>query len=438
MPKLKFAADVGQFGLFKSVAATRGRLIAAVVVATAASLGAGFWSADYIMERSASVGLNILIITTNMVVVMITAYLQALLVGDLFFEGPWREQVVMGDRSYRKDLDAEVVVADHQAEFMILLLALVVGNAMLVNYGAGGFIDDYHTSGFFRAKMRSSDVEEQLTALRDMTDPTQFELWENQKVREIVVDSLDDPNAEVREQAAWNAGAMKIESAREELMRMVRDTGGDPSARAEAAIALGRLAPSSEAREAIESALGDARTPELQLGLIRALGVMADPASFGALKPYLGAPEKEEDEALMIYAIWAAQETRSPAVRDYLLAELEPEQGEAPEGRRLCALLDAMKMVATSEDIIWARKRFISTPKEVSCVRVVWEERDERRQTILFSDSLRTKYMKVVANSGEAAKYRAWFQRIVNDTSEPWGVREQGSLIIKQLNQAGL
>ena len=144
--------------------------------------------------------------------------------------------------------------------------------------------------------------------------------------------------------------------------------------------------------------------------------------------------KKPANDDIMLYSLWAMHRTQNPEARVWLHEQLEAK----PEGKRQCALLDAMKMVSTPEDINWARKKFMSTPKEQKCERVVWEERDESQRTIVFSDTLRTKYMKIVANSGESAKYRSWFQRIVNDPNEPWSVREAGSDIIRQLNQAGL
>lgn len=430
MPQLiKLTSNVAEFGLFRSVAKTRARLIIAALTATACTIGAGLWSADFIMERSTSVVLNIAIITLNMILVMLGAYLQSMMLGDIFFKGPWREQIILGERPWIDDPDAKVVVANHNAEFMIILIMLVIGNAMLVNYGAGGFIDRYHAEGFFRARQRSPDPEERVAALQAMADPTQFELWENPNLHELVTQTLGDPTPEVRAQAAWNAGKMKIMMAQKPMIALVTSPEQPALVRAQAAIALGRLGPDDNARAAIEAALASTKKEDkaLAIGLLRGVGLLGDSKSFGAVKPWTS----HEDEQIMIHALWAAHKTQSPEARTWLLAELD----KKPKGTRQCALLDAMKMVSTSEDVDWARKRFIYSPKNVKCERVIWEDRDETQTTILFSDTLRTKYVKIVANSGDAHKHKAWFQRIVNDNAEDWPIRETTSAILRQLEK---
>jgi|GEM_PF-2520974 len=431
MARLKLISNISEFGLFHGIARTRARLIVSTLIATAACIGIGLASANYIMETSTSVILNILIIAANMLVMMIAGYLQTITIGDIFFKGPWREQVILGQRTWKEDADADVVVANHNAEFMIILGLMVVINAIAVNTLADGFFQRYQEEGFFRAKMRSADPEERVEALRHMADPTQFSLWENVHIQQLVEKSLSDEDAKVREQAAWNAGVMKVKIARDELVALVGDKNLPDSVRSEAAVALGKLEPDVTARKALEAAIQEDKSPVLTLGMLRGLGMMEQKDSF----PYiLEVAKKPANDEIMLYALWAMHRTQHPEARIWLHEQLEAK----PKGQRQCALLDAMKMVSTPEDINWARKKFMSTPKEQKCERVVWEERDESQRTIVFSDTLRTKYMKIVANSGESAKYRSWFQRIVNDPNEPWSVRESGSDIIRQLNQAGL
>lgn len=434
MARLKLISNVSEFGLFHGIAKTRPRLIVSAIVATAICIGTGLASANYIMETSTSVGLNILVIAANMLLMMIAGYLQTILAGDLFFKGPWREQVILGQRTWNSDdpdAGQDAVVANHNAEFMIILGLTVIANAVAVNTLADGFFQRYQEEGFFRAKMRAADPEERVEALRDMADPTQFKLWENTHIQSLVEKALSDTDPGVREQAAWNAGMMKVKIARDELVSLVKDKNLPDGVRAEAAVALGKLAPDAPSRKALEDALGENKSPELTLGMLRGLGMMEQKDSFPHI---LAIAKKPANDDIMLYSLWAMHRTQHPEARAWLHEQLEAK----PSGLRQCALLDAMKMVSTPEDINWARKQFMSTPKEQKCERVVWEERDESLRTIVFSDTLRTKYMKIVANSGESPKYRTWFQRIVNDPNEPWSVREAGSDIIRQLDQAGL
>ena len=436
MARLKLVSNVSEFGLFRSVARTRGRLIAAAALVSAVMVGAGLFSTHYIIEQSSSVGLNIVIITALMIVVMLASYLQALLIGDLFFKGPWREQVILGERTWKTDPDADVVVSNHNAEFMIVLILLVIGNALLLNFSGGGFLDRYHEEGFFLVRMRSDDPSERLAALRDMSDPTQYELWENGTLRTLIVDTLaQDQDSTVRAQAAWNAGIMKIRPAQKALIAIVEDATQSVEAREEAAVALGRLGPDEAARRAMERALTGSKPEErdLKLAMLRGLGMLAMQGSHEVILPIA---RDADDEELMIYALWALQRTQSPEARAWVKQTLSDETPE--EGKRLCALLDAMKMLSKPEDVSWARKEFLGNVEDTTCERVVWEERDERLHTILFSDTLRTKYMKIVANSGDGTRYRTWFETIAHDPSQEWSLREAAAAIVKQIDRAGL
>ncbi len=436
MARIKLVSNVSEFGLFRSVASSRGRLIITVILVSALMIGAGLACTNYIIEQSTSVSLNIGIITILMIIVMLASYLQAILVGDLFFKGPWREQVILGERKWKTDPDADVVVSNHNAEFMIVLIMLVIGNALLLNYSGGGFLDRYHEEGFFLVRMRSDTPSERLAALQDMSDPTQFDLWENPTLRDLVASTLEtDDDPKVRAQAAWNAGIMKIQTARKPLVALVKDTSQPPEVREEASVALGRLGRDEEARAAIDNALAQSKDGprELKIGLLRGLGMIAMQGSYDTILPLA---QQTDDKEVMIYALWALQETQAPEARQWVKKQLSDDTPE--EGERLCALLDAMKMLSKPEDVSWARKEFLSITEDTSCERVVWEERDERLHTILFSDTLRTKYVKIVANSGEGTRYRTWFETIAHDPSQEWSLREAAAAIVKQIDKTGL
>lgn len=436
MARFKLVSNVSEFGLFRSVALTRLRLFIAVVVVSTMMFTAALAAMSYIIEQSSSVGFNIVIITGLMVLVMLASYLQAMLIGDLAFKGPWREQVILGERPWKDDIDADVVVSNHNAEFMILLLMLVLGNAFLLNLGGGGFFDRYHEEGFFQVRMRSGDESERLSALQDMSDPTQFALWENDKLRGLVSDTIaQDSSEKVRAQAAWNAGIMEVTDAREPLIALVKDSSIGAEAREEAAVALGRLGPDEAARLAMEHALAQSKPGDeaLQVGLLRGLGTLGMSGSYAVVLPLA---QRKEMDATTQHALWALHHTQSEEARVWVKAQLTAEQGT--DGERLCALLDAMKMLSKAEDVSWARKEFMAVNEDTACERVLWKERDDRQHTIVFSDSLRTKYVKIVANSGEGTRYRAWFETIAYDSSQIWPLREVAAALVKQIDKTGL
>ena len=241
--KFKLTGNVSEFGLFKSFVATRSRLIASVVGTTVLTWGLGYLGATYIMDQSASVGLNILLIALMMLGVMVTAYLQGVLVGDLCFQGAWREQVVLGKRAGGREA---VVLKDHNAEFFIVVFLLVLGNAFLIDTVAGDFFETYHNEAFFRARLRAGDPQERISALRDVADPDPVRaVGERDAAGQILTDGAwGTLLPEVREQAAWEPGGDGRQSA---PGRSCAPCSPPPPSqmpvRAEAALALSRLEP---------------------------------------------------------------------------------------------------------------------------------------------------------------------------------------------------
>ncbi|MEM1347695.1 MAG: HEAT repeat domain-containing protein [Myxococcota bacterium] len=426
MPKLTLVSNVAEFGLFRSLATTRPRLIASALTAGAATAAVGFGSAHYAMRLSSSVVLNMGLITLNMLLVMISAYLLALLAGDLFFPGPWREQIILGDRSYRDDVDADVSVQDHNAEFLILWFLLVLGQALLINTLSGGFFTTYNEEGYFLTRMRSEAVEDRLAALRELSDPMNVSLWENETLHEVILDGLEDVNGEVREQAAWTAGKLKLTVAQPALLELLQDREAPVDARGEAALALGRIGANEVALQALLDALqtGDS---ELKVWALRGLAAAKAPGVHDAIATWHNA----DDEELVRHVFYALRVLEDPDTRPWVRAQLEL----APGGARECMLLDTYKMVANEQDVVWARRRFMEAPKEKMCERVVWEERDEAQHVLVFGDSHRLKYVKIVANSGKGREYMDWFQRIINDAQEETRVREVASQIVMQFKR---
>ena len=422
MPEIKFVTNVAELGLFRSVAKTRGRLLLSTVVCTAATIGIGLASAAYVLEQSTSVGLNLGLITLTMFLVLVVAYLQSVVVGDFAFTGPWREQVILGVTP-----EQGASVQNHNAEFMIVLLIAFLANGMIVNFGAGGFLDTYHTEGFFRSQLRSPDADDRQEALTYLADPMNFELWPMPAIQKLVMQHLDDPDEQTRLTAIWNAGEMEIVSARDELRQIVVDTDAAPVVRAAAAESLGHLGIDDEARLALQAQLQSSAQPVV-IGALRGLALMKSPLSVDAVLPLT----MSDDVQVRLHAYWVLRNSGEPKLRDMLHERLKAN----PDAQTQCALLDTLKMVATADDVTWARRMFDRTDPEADCEPVVWDERNERRHYVLYSDTLRVKYLKVVAN-GSGGEQRAWFERIVADPEQPWRVREVAAEIVKRLDESG-
>lgn len=422
MPKIQLITNVSDYGLLRGLAKSRARLVASTVIALGVTYGAGLWASDYIFETSSSVILNLLIITGMMMLLLVASYLLTVLLGDLFFPGPWREQVILG----RTPADGRVTVDDHSAEFMIVLLIAVIANAFALNLAADGFLDRYHSEGFFRVRLRAEAPEERLGALRDIANPMNYELWELDALQRTVIDVFDDPDPEVRRRAYWTAGHIEDADAHAELVAVLE---GDhsPADKAAAAVALGKLGDVERSRGPLEQLLASAEEPDTKVGALRGLGLLASKDSVDAILPLLDA----DNEQVMVHAFWALREIGSKQARPHIIEIIESD----PAGLERCAAYDTLKLVATDEDVTWARRQFQRTEGKEKCERIVWTDHDEEQYYIVYGDSYREKLIKIVANTA-AFEHRDWFQRLVNDPSEPWRIREVANEVLRQIKEA--
>ncbi|MBA2665360.1 MAG: HEAT repeat domain-containing protein [Bradymonadaceae bacterium] len=426
MARIQLVTDVSKWGLLKWPAQTRPRLIGFALLMAAATVAFGLWSADYVLNQSASVAFNLVVITANMMMMLVAAFLQTVLIADLFFAGPWRERVFLGLKVPDGEIDP-VAVEDRNAEFVIALLLLVIANAFALNVAAGGFLDFYHNEGFFQVRLRADSASERIAALEDMADPINNEIWERPGLQDAVVARFGDVDLEVRKRALWNAGRMKIQPARPQILALLERDDEDPGVRAEAAVALGKLGDDTAARRTIEAVLERTTDSDLQVGCLRALGLMASPLTVSTLARH----SASTDEPVMLHALWALGRIRHPSSRKVVKELLDTE----PTGVTQCATLDAFKMVANAEDTVWARREFQRVSPELDCQMVTWDDREGTLHYIVWGETVRIKLLKIVANTNPF-DHRDWIQRLVNDSGESWRVREVADEILKQMNKA--
>jgi hypothetical protein len=426
MTSKQFQNNLLEVGLLRGLSATRARLNASAAILTVAAVALCMGAVHYIETSSSSVAINMLIISACIASVILAGYIQAVWIGDRVWTDMWRLQVVQGQEAAPGELPAR----PRHIEFMILCAALIFINGFALDRSRGGFFERYNHEGFFEVRLRSPDPQERIAALRAMSDPLQVKLWERPGVRALVQRTLrQDADAEVLAWAAWNAGAMKVDIARPELLALVNDAARPEAARAEAALALARLGADAQASEAVAALLASPKAP-LQIAALRAMALMG---SVGGAEEQLKALTAGADAERALLAMWALREGKPAGLRAWLRAELESPALKA--GQRRCALLDALKMNATEEDVDWARLQYVREPAEERCEPVYWDERDERRNTLLFGDTTRVKLLKVVANAGGVVKHPDWFRRIAQDDREPQHARELASLILQQADR---
>ncbi len=416
MARLRFSTDISDLGLFRKFAKTRRTLVITVVIFTLLAWAIGFASAWYALNVSTSVVLNLLAITANMMVVLVTAALQAILVGDLTFPGPWREQVILGVQGER------VSVKNHGAEFLIITVIAIVANVVGLELSTGGFFEKYHHEGFFEVRLRAEDPAERLAALVHLRDPMSFQLWERPGIQALVLRHIDDPDVAVQGEAIFCAGLLKLQASEGAL---IKEATTSPSAavQGEAAVALGKLGSSPKTIEVLQK-LVESKAPEAREGAFRGLALLASPLTL----PLVHAKFSSDDLHTRVLAYWVAREIEDDSSHDILRAKLDQEL----ELNEKCSVLDALKMVATKEDVVWARLQFSNSPHNLRCDPLIWEERDEKQHYVTYSDSLRVKYLKIVANA-DAKGQKEWFARVLSDNDEEEYAREVAQAIIKNL-----
>jgi hypothetical protein len=416
MARLGFSTDISDLGLFRRFAKTRRTLVVTVIIFTLLAWAIGFASAWYALNVSTSVVLNLLAITANMMVVLVTAALQAILVGDLTFSGPWREQVILGVQGDR------VSVKNHGAEFLIITVLAIVANVIGLELSTGGFFEKYHHEGFFEVRLRAEDPAERQAALVHLRDPMSFQLWERPGIQALVLRHIDDPDTTVQSEAIFCAGLLKLQGSESALIKEAT-TSSSGVVRGDAAVALGKLGSSPETIEVLQD-LADSNDSEAREGAFRGLALLASPLTL----PFIHSKLSSEDFHIRVLAYWVARQIEDDSSHDILKTRLD----QKLELNEKCAVLDALKMVATKEDVVWARLQFSNSPHNLRCDPLIWEERDEKQHYVTYSDSLRVKYLKIVANA-DAKGQKEWFARVLSDNDEEEYAREVAQAIIKNL-----
>lgn len=424
MANFKFITDVSQIGLLQGLARTRRSLVLSTLGGLALTYGTGFAASWFISEASWSVVMNVFVITGVMFLVLIASYLLTVLIGDLSFAGPWREAVFLEDGGVDK---SEAPVANHNGEFLIILVVCIVANAFGLNIATGGFLEQYHNVGYFKVRMRSPSPQLRINGLTDLTKDANFSIWSNPELQAVVLDGFDDPSPEVRKMALWSAGKIELHEARERIIEVMR-TDEHPGVRGKAAVALGKLGLYPESRRAVEAMLREAVEPAARVGALRGLGLMASPRSVEVITPLFDA----EDDEVMTHAFWAIRQIGSEKARPAVRAVVDADPGHL----KRCAAWDALKLVANEDDVLWARRQY-QRPDDLGrpCEMRVWEEPHNESHRIVIGDTFREKLIKIVANEAPF-EYRSWFQRIVNDPSSPYRLREVASEVIGMIREA--
>ena len=160
--------------LLDQLAGNRARLVRSSILGLVPLSAVAFGGAWWIRERSASPGLDMLIITSWMLLALGLSYLLALLIGDFVFPKGWRAVQVLErtGAADNDDLSAEEVVAASKGQalpFAMIWVALVLALSFLTHVGTGGFFSWYSQYGYVTSVLRGDNQELKLRAMDEMT-----------------------------------------------------------------------------------------------------------------------------------------------------------------------------------------------------------------------------------------------------------------------------
>ena len=413
---------VGDLGLGVWVAKTRRRLLVSAVTATGVFVVAAAVTASYMRTRSTSVTLNLVLITTCILLLLVAAFIQALAVGDLVFPARWRERVILGKKielSEAEEISTSIgALKDSTMPFYLLCAVLVVTNYFLSATASGNFFSYYSHYGYELTLLGSDDPRERINGIRAMAHPLNSEICDIPELRERVVGLLDDDSEEVQGWAFWLVGELRMFEASRPLQRILADQSESDSIRARSAEALGYLR-SADGANVMASMLAESfGRDELAIGLLRGLGLAQQSDTAPQIAPLLNV----EPYDIRGHAFWAIGHTKNRAYRDVLFAFIE-EGDELDE----CLAAEALKYFAREDELVEAHVRFATAPM-FQCPAVLWEAPyhwDEERTfaaPIVVGEALRAKYLKVIRTAGGEGE-RDFFATVANDEAQPDEIR---------------
>lgn len=154
--------------LFRWLASSRVRLAIAVFVGLGACVLLASPAAEFIRYRSTSPASNLLIKTGFAFLILGTATLLAILIGDRVFPGRWRERVILG-KHVVPDVPDESIEAlrgmkSYYLHFSVLVAIFTMGGGIAIDGSTQIFSD----SDYNRTTMRGDAVERKLTILVEL------------------------------------------------------------------------------------------------------------------------------------------------------------------------------------------------------------------------------------------------------------------------------
>ena len=428
MQRFTLIASVGDLGILSGLATSRSRLMVAAVASTVAVVGYGLAIQDFVTNRSASISLNVVLVTMQFFLIFAAAYVQAMFVGASVFGDDWRRRVLAGERVSGDD-STEIEIQslkDRSLQFYgIFALAIAFSYGAVVT-ATGNFVRDYNETGYYLTLFRSDDPELRVRAVRSLVDPLHEASASSRRVRERLAEAVVDESPEVAAWAAWACGHLQVQEATPDLLRLLQH--GERDARIEAALALGRIRDPEAERRLLALLPSVQDDPEFARAIVTALGLMPSTTAVPTLVGLLGVGDETFDAA----ALWAIGRSRRTDVRQAIV-----DGWRSSEGALRCAYAEALKHATTVEDYDAMRQAF-RDDEAMDCATVEFDGRQYDPEHPLPSvqyvigEELRLKYLKAAFNIGGPG-LEEWLRDVAWDDTESVPMRNQADDLAEAL-----
>ena len=421
--QIELIPNMYDLGLFKRCLESRRRLrmtaSVALLVLTGCFLGAG----HFIRYWSSTPVLNIFLVIALYFGVLVVSYLVALVLGDLFFSGPWLEKMRRGSSFVPEDLASQKALMKNRSltfiAFWTISIAILGVGCDLVT---GGNIRWFHTYGGILVSLRSEDASERAQVLKTLSNPFYDTKWSNEDIRAAITERLDDTSDEVRRHAAYLSGRAKISESAERLEALLTDESASVDARGDAAIALGRLE-WKPARSRLITVLrkasegDDPRSWNVPLVMSSLYGFyeMRDAmASQDAIHLLDRCLEKGCDERVLQYAFFYLKSLR---VKDGAALSFRVLDSASSGHAMQCYAADLLRFTASKKDVPAMKRVFERTPIQSMCPVVYRKYREEAAIIMFEADPMRALFVRAIGNINDRAD-DDWIWMVGSDVHE--------------------
>lgn len=431
---------VQDIGFFHGLLVSRSRLALGALAATTVSMVVIVLVCDWIRESSGSPSLNVLIISLMMTSVIVAAYIDALLVGDLFFPGRWREQLVQGDAFVPENWDEEQAsVKEYNTTFILVVVGMVAVLGWLSQVLTGGFFSYYKNVGFALTLMRSDDAEDRLRGLESISNPLYEDYWQEEALHEQVAKLVEDGDAQVQAFAMYVAGRLGVVRAADSMLTSFRDASEEREVRGAAAMALGRMKwDKALAYLAHRLRAKDASEAE-KIDIVRGLALLGDARGGESVARLLDSCEGGESrlsEELVVTGFYALRQTRyhagSPVALKYLGGEA---CGATVTRQEQCAAADALRDIAQEAHLEGLQRVYPTLPSDYDCEYEIWHYANEKGVELVEAEALRSKVVRAVGNRKSYDTYE-WLWNIGADERENLKTRKVAELYVRGILEA--